>query len=255
MNKIKLFPCFKPCRKFTLIELLVVIAIIAILAAMLLPALSAARGRAKAALCTSNMRQITQAMFAYADDNNNLLPQNKTNGKGVFSTSKIYWTEKIFSYTGVDPKELANTAEGSKGNNIFYCPECEKNTGSNAYTSFGYNSSFCGMAAEGTNTASYCGKNLTVIKNPTNTFILVENGDKSGSFPAEALAGSLTTFNCGARLTAGNSVAALAYPHSVGLHVSMADGHVEWRPQPKKDKALELEGVIAGDQTTRCQMY
>ena len=71
-------------KSFTLIELLVVIAIIAILAAMLLPALQQARERGRQAICQSNFRQTGNAAAAYADQNNSWAPFHYTSGDTVF---------------------------------------------------------------------------------------------------------------------------------------------------------------------------
>jgi len=78
---------------FTLIELLVVIAIIAILAAMLLPALSKAKATAKGTACLNNLKQWGLAGQIYAGDNNDFLTKD---GVGTPSDSQL-----------ADPKTLA----------------------------------------------------------------------------------------------------------------------------------------------------
>src|SRR2546430_17314841 len=66
-------------RAFTLIELLVVIAIIAILGALLLPALAGAKERARRASCKSSLRQFILAVHMYGDDNEQIVPPGASN--------------------------------------------------------------------------------------------------------------------------------------------------------------------------------
>ncbi len=91
---------------FTLIELLVVIAIIAILAAMLLPALGRAKETAKRIGCLNNMRQLSLAAHLYVDDNQGAYPPRYD---GVTVTSR--WPDKFYNYYGKNTNVLLCLSE------------------------------------------------------------------------------------------------------------------------------------------------
>lgn len=119
------------CEAFTLIELLVVIAIIAILAAMLLPALNKAKVRAQATMCMSNGRQLMLAWQQYCGDNNDQLVNNfGIDGTTTEIDNKTYrsWVNDVMGWT-LDPQIIDTTGiiqapfyKYVGGTGVYKCP-------------------------------------------------------------------------------------------------------------------------------------
>lgn len=153
-------------RGFTLIELLTVIAIIGILAAILIPVVGKVRESARAAICMSNLRQVTVAMLMYADDNNGVIP---TAGGGLSRRSDwIQWRDDGEDHVLQD-SALVPYLGGAFDPEIFRCPSDENINNDEHY---GYPYSYTMNIAIAPRRR--LGGRVQLVENPTHLVMLVE---------------------------------------------------------------------------------
>ncbi len=214
-------------RAFTLIELLVVVAIIAILASMLLPALSSARSRARQISCINNLKQLGLAIFSYATENDEYLPPSLNQAE-----ANRMWPDYIKEHAGYG-RTWTLFANDKGSSSIFRCAERHPTLWF-GYPDFSINSDiFPHIKADGTvNPAWTAGpipaaEKLSRLSSLENTLFLADRRD------------GYTAVDYRARTDPYFQYYSIEFRHGTSVNVLYGDGHAD-RPSRPGPPGLDI---------------
>jgi prepilin-type N-terminal cleavage/methylation domain-containing protein len=215
------------CRSFTLVELLVVIAIIALLAALLFPALARAKEMARRIACTNNLRQMGVVLSQYGDDFGSYGPA------GTNQDSNPLWMARLASYFGKDGNAMGTNGTDAKSPDklmpVFQCPSSWNRKNWSGGHSYGANTYFIsnreGPGCEGGFPDRYNSavrfRDPKVNRNLT-SFLLLSDSWVYHYYTAGTLAHSVYTEVENFEVRVGRN-------HMLGVNFLLGDFHVEWQ--------------------------